>query len=131
MKTIMHVTEVLSGGVLPVIAGICNGLCDKYNFVVVYGMRFDTPDNLDEIFDRRVKLIPLKSLKLKMSFKEDWAAIKDIKKYVNDEKPDIIHIHSTKAGIDVRIVMVGYGLSRYYTPHGFCFLRKDYSEWKR
>jgi len=125
VRTIMHVTEVLSGGVLPVIAGICNGLCDKYRFVVVYGIRFDTPQNLDEIFDSRVKLIPLKSLKLKMSVKGDLAAINDIKRCIKEERPDVVHIHSTKAGIDARVGLLGCKVKKYYTPHGFCFLRKD------
>jgi glycosyltransferase involved in cell wall biosynthesis len=131
MKTIMHITEVLSGGVLPVISGICNGLCNEYRFVVLYGIRPDTPANLHELFDARVKLIPLKSLKLKMSVKGDHEAIREIKNYVKDEKPDVIHIHSTKAGIDARIGLVGYKAKKYYTPHGFCFLRKDQNFIKR
>lgn len=125
MRTIMHVTEVLSGGVLPVIAGICNGLCDKYRFVVVYGIRFDTPQNLDEIFDPRVKLMPLQSLKLKMSLKGDLSAIHEIKRCVKEEMPDVVHIHSTKAGIDARVGLLGCKIKKYYTPHGFSFLRKD------
>lgn len=125
MKTIIHLTEVLSGGVLPVIAGICNGLCDKYRFIVVYGIRFDTPKNLEDIFDSKVKLIPLPALKLKMSVKGDLAAIKELRKCIKDEKPDVVHIHSTKAGIDARVGLLGYNVTKYYTPHGFCFLRKD------
>ncbi len=125
MKTIMHVTEVLSGGVLPVIAGICNGLCDKYRFVVVYGLRYDTPKNLDEIFDSRVKLIPLESLKLKMSVSGDITAIRELRRYIKKEKTDILHIHSTKAGISARAGLFGCKVTKYYTPHGFCFLRKD------
>ena len=125
MKTILHVTEVLSGGVLPVISGICNGLCDKYRFVVIYGNRYDVPKNLDEIFDSRVKLIFLPSLKLKMSLRDDLKSIKEIRRYVKSENPDIIHIHSTKAGIDARVGLLGCKAIKYYTPHGFCFLRKD------
>ena len=128
MKTIMHVTEVLSGGVLPVIAGICNGLSDKYQFVVVYGLRFDTPTNLNEIFDSRIKLIPLSSLKLKMSITGDIIAISQLKEIVKHEKPDVIHIHSTKAGIDARIGLIGIRIRKYYTPHGFCFLRSDHKK---
>lgn len=131
MKTIVHVTEVLSGGVLPVISGICNGLCDKYRFVVIYGNRFDVPKNLNEIFDSRVKLIFLPSLELKMSIKKDFVAIKEIRKCIKNEKADIIHIHSTKAGIDARVGLFGYKAIKYYTPHGFCFLRKDQNTIKR
>ncbi|MCR5755323.1 MAG: glycosyltransferase [Acetatifactor sp.] len=131
MKTILHITEVLSGGVLPVIAGICNGLCDKYRFVVAYGIRFDTPKNLDEIFDSRVKLIPLRSLKTKISVKSDIEAIKDIKQCFRNEQPDIVHIHSTKAGIDARLGLLGVKVKKYYTPHGFCFLRKDHNAIKK
>lgn len=131
MKTILHVTEVLSGGVLPVISGICNGLCDEYRFVVIYGDRDDVPKNLNEIFDPRVKLIYIPSLKLKISLKDDLSAIKEIRRCVKDEKPDIIHIHSTKAGIDARVGLLGCKVTKYYTPHGFCFLRKDQNNIKR
>ena len=130
MKTVMHITEVLSGGVLPVISGICNGLSDKYNFVVLYGVRFDTPENLDEIFDDRVKLIPLPSLKLRISLKDDLKAIHDIKRYVKTFNPDVVHIHSTKAGIDARIGLLWTKAKKYYTPHGFCFLRRDNNVFK-
>ncbi|SCY42686.1 glycosyltransferase [Butyrivibrio sp. INlla14] len=131
MKTILHVTEVLSGGVLPVVSGICNGLCDKYNFVVAYGIRPDMPDNLSDHFDSRVKLIPIPDLKLKLSLRGDLSAIRAIKKIVKEESPDIIHIHSTKAGIDARIGLLGCEAVKYYTPHGFCFLRKDQLGLKR
>ncbi|WP_248404540.1 glycosyltransferase [Butyrivibrio fibrisolvens] len=131
MKTILHVTEVLSGGVLPVVAGICNGLCDKYNFVVAYGIRPDMPSNLSTHFDSRIKMIPIPELKLKMSLKGDCNAIRAIRKIVKEEKPDIVHIHSTKAGIDARIGLLGCEAVKYYTPHGFCFLRKDQSWYKR
>ncbi|WP_026503580.1 glycosyltransferase [Butyrivibrio sp. NC3005] len=131
MKKIMHVTEVLSGGVLPVIAGICNGLSDKYQFVVVFGLRFDTPKNLNEVFDSRVKLIPLPSLKLKISIKGDITAIKDLRRIVCEENPEVIHIHSTKAGIDARLGLWRCSAEKYYTPHGFCFLRKDQNRIKR
>ncbi|WP_029231739.1 glycosyltransferase [Butyrivibrio sp. VCB2006] len=131
MKTIIHVTEVLSGGVLPVVTGICNGLCDEYKFVVLYGIRPDTPHNLSDYFDPRVKLIPLPDLKLRMSLIGDFKAIREIKGIVKEEKPDIIHIHSTKAGIIARIGLMGCDALKYYTPHGFCFLRKDQSGYKR
>ena len=129
MKTILHITEVFSGGVFPVIAGICNGLCDKYRFVIAYGIRDDTPQNLAGLFDKRVKLIPIDSLHLKMSG-DDLRAIRELRNIVGEEKPDIIHIHSTKAGIVARLGLLGDKTTKYYTPHGFSFLRKDQGMFK-
>ena len=131
LKTVLHITEVLSGGVLPVISGICNGLDEEYRFIVAYGIRQDTPRNLSDLFSKKIKLIPLESFHLKLSLKDDFSTIKKLRKIVKQEKPDIIHIHSTKAGLLARLGLLGIHVKKYYTPHGFCFMRKDQNSIKR
>lgn len=130
-RTLLHITEVSSGGVLPVIANISNGLIDKYNIVVAYGIRFDTPSNLKKYFDSRVKLIPVKSFTRNLSLKKDIDAMNELKAIVKDVQPDVIHMHSTKAGLVGRVGLFFFKGEKYYTPHGYCFLKKDDSILKR
>lgn len=131
MKTILQITEVSSGGVLPILSGICNGLVNDYNIVVAYGIRTDTPTNINEYFDGRVKLIPIKSFTREISIFSDIATAKVLKKLYREIKPDIIHMHSTKAGYVGRLTFMFDKIKMFYTPHGYCFLKKDDSVCKR
>lgn len=127
MKTILHITEVSSGGVLPMIANICNGLVNEYHIIVSYGIRFDTPDNIREYFDKRIELIPLPMFKRDLSIKNDVRTIYEIGKIVRKYQPEIIHMHSTKAGLLGRITFLFYKGKKFYTPHGYSFLKQDVS----
>ncbi len=131
MKTILQITEVSSGGVLPILSGICNGLADKYNIVVAYGLRPDTPKNINEYFDDRVKLVLIKSFTREISILSDIAAAKELIKLYREIRPDIIHMHSTKAGCVGRFIFMFCKVKKFYTPHGYCFLKKDDSICKR
>ena len=130
-KTILHITEVSSGGVLPIIVSLCNGLVDSYNVVFAYGVRPDTPSNLEEQFNPAVRLVKINSFTRSLSMKRDYMAGRKIKQIVKKLKPDIIHLHSTKAGLVGRINLLGYKCKKYYTPHGYCFLKQDDTRIKR
>lgn len=125
MAVVMHVTEVSSGGVLPVICALSNGIASKHEVIVVYGIRPDTPKNIDKYFDSSIKLIPLYSLKRKLDLRMDYLAGKELRRIVKKYKPDIVHFHSTKAGYIGRIFLCGLRLRQYYTPHGYSFCKPD------
>lgn len=130
MITVLHITEVASGGVLPMIANICNGLADEYHIIVAYGIRPDTPANIREYFDDRIRLIPVSSFKREISIKDDIKAMKIINDIVKRYDPDIVHMHSTKAGLLGRIALLPYKGKKFYTPHGYSFLKKDDPKFK-
>ncbi len=48
------------------------------------------------------------------------AAIR-LRRVIRDFKPDVIHLHSTKAGLVGRIAAIGAGVPVIYTPHCFAF----------
>lgn len=128
MVTILHITEVSSGGVLPMIANICNGLANEYNIIVVYGIRPDTPNNIGKYFDKRIKLIPITAFKRNISVKNDIRAMHAINRIVKSYHPEIVHMHSTKAGLLGRLLLLLYKGKKFYTPHGYSFLKKDDSK---
>ncbi len=126
----MHITEVASGGVLPMIANICNGLADEHHIIVAYGIRPDTPANIRAYFDDRIILIPVSFFKREISIKDDIKVMKVINSIVKRYHPDIVHMHSTKAGLLGRIALLSYQGRKFYTPHGYSFLRKDDPKFK-
>lgn len=53
-------------------------------------------------------------------------AIRSLKIYLNSIKPDVIHVHSSVAGVVCRILPFIDKKKIVYTPHGFSFLRNDH-----
>ena len=51
----------------------------------------------------------------------DLVAAIRLRRLIRKFKPDIIHLHSTKAGLVGRIAAVGTGVRVLYTPHCFAF----------
>ncbi len=50
----------------------------------------------------------------------DLASIRELRQYLRGEGPfDLIHCHSTKAGIVGRLSAAGLPVKSVYTPHGF------------
>ena len=82
MEKILHITEVSSGGVLPVIANICNSLADDCHMAVAYGRRVDTPANIRDYFDKRIELIPIDCFRRELSIREDRKALYEIRRVV-------------------------------------------------
>lgn len=131
MKTILQITEVTSGGVLPVLASVCNSLVNDYRVVVAYGVRADTPSDLKKYFDARVELVHIESFTRAISISSDVKAANEVIKLYKEIRPNIIHMHSTKAGYIGRIVFMLSKAKKFYTPHGYCFLKRDDSIYKR
>lgn len=129
--TILHITEVSSGGVLPVIISLCNGCADEYDIYFAYGIRPDTPNNIEELFDKRIKIIKISSFTRNLNIRQDLKAAKEIKDIIRKIHPDIIHFHSTKAGFVGRLSTIFYKGKKLYTPHGYSFLKQDENRVKR
>ena len=51
----------------------------------------------------------------------DLGAATHLRRLIRKFKPDVIHLHSTKAGLVGRIAAFGAGLPVLYTPHCFAF----------
>jgi glycosyltransferase involved in cell wall biosynthesis len=135
LSRIVHVTESLGGGVLFLLhqlikAQISSG-CDV---TLVHSIRSDTPssDILDKLFPPPTLRIILPMV-TNISLKSDLTSFRNLSKLFKAIQPDIIHLHSSKAGALGRAAAkyVGMGNKVYYSPHGFSFLRCDISFFKR
>lgn len=67
-----------------------------------------------------------------ISFSKDWKVIVKTRKILKKIKPDVIHLHSAKAGVIGRLACLGLVSEKniYYSPHGFSFVQQNISRVK-
>lgn len=131
MKTIMHIAEAFGGGIVTFLANLANQQVDHYNVIIVHGIRPETHTNYKDFFDPRIKLVKAKNFRQEINFLYVIKAIFELRELIRLYKPDIIHMHSSQAGVLGKIAAIGHGCNKAYSPHGFSFLRQDVSFWKR
>lgn len=130
-KNILFVVEAMGGGVFTYIVELANALCNEFNITIAYATRPQTPVNYMEYFDKRVHLVKVENFCRSVNLKKDLKACIEIYKIAKEVKPDIIHLHSSKAGIIGRLVFAKTKAKLFYTPHGYSFLMQNYGSWKR
>lgn len=130
-KKILFVVEAMGGGVFTYIVNLANELVKSYDMYIAYAIRPQTPKDYREYFDERIHLIEVKNFTRSINLLKDLKAIPEVKKIAKDVKPDIIHLHSSKAGAIGRIVFNGKNMPFFYTPHGYSFLMNNYKPAKR
>lgn len=54
-----------------------------------------------------------------------WSGFFLLYKYIKEIQPDVIHVHSSYAGVFVRLFPFASRRKIVYTPHAFAFLRND------
>lgn len=98
---------------------------------MAHGRREETLENFRDYFPNNVKFIEVKNFTRNINIMKDLKALLEIRKIVKNEKPDIVHLHSSKAGILGRVAIHKKNIKMFYNPHGFSFLKKDDSKIKR
>lgn len=130
-KKILHIVEAFAGGIYTYLLELSDKLSEEYEIVIAYAERKQTPQNFREQFNKNIKFIEVKNFTRSINPVKDIKACIEINKIVKEEKPDIIHMHSSKAGIIGRVVVRPKYRKMFYTPHGYSFLKQDDSKLKR
>lgn len=130
-KKILYVVEAMGGGVFTYIVDLANRLVNEFDMYIAYAVRSQTPKNYKTYFDQRIQLIEVKHFSREIHLIRDFQAIYEIKRIAKNIRPDIIHLHSSKAGIIGRIAFTGNKVLLFYTPHGYSFLMQNYHPIKR
>lgn len=131
MKKILHIVESFGSGVYSFLVDLINETSKEFEIIVAYGVRNETPENFIKDFDSNVKFIKIEDFTRSINLKKDIKALNEIKKVISNEKPDIIHLHSSKAGVLGRFIASGKKYKMLYNPHGFSFLKQDDSRFKK
>lgn len=133
-KKILYIVEGFGGGVYSFITELANGLSDEFDITLAYSRRSETPADITKDFDNRIKMVELKNTRNINIIQDTLGALK-IRKLLKDEKPDILHLHSSKAGFMGRIMVntleLKHNCKVFYNPHGFSFLQSNISKTKR
>ena len=130
-KRLLYFVEAMGGGVFTYIVDLANELVEKYDMYIAYAVRPQTPSDYEKYFDKRIHLIRVKNFERSISLFKDIKALVEIKKIAKSVSPDIIHLHSSKAGVLGRVAFNGKKIKLFYTPHGYSFLMQNQSETKR
>lgn len=130
-KKMLHIVEAMGGGIFTYTVDLANQLCDDYDVSIAYAVRPQTPEDYREYFDKRIKLVEVKNFTRSVNPLKDTEAFFEIRRIAKEIKPDIIHLHSSKAGALGRWAFNGKKVSIFYTPHGYSFLMQNCSIAKR
>ncbi len=130
-KKILFIVEAMGGGVFTYIVDLANQLVDEYDMYVAYAVRRQTPANYTNYFDKRIHLIKVENFGRSLNPGKDIKAFFEIKRIAKIVNPDIIHLHSSKAGALGRVAFNGRKIPLFYTPHAYSFLMKNHSAPKR
>lgn len=125
-KRILFVVEAMGGGVFTYIVDLANGLAEKYDMYIAYAIRPQTLSDYKDYFDKRVHLIEVKNFTRSVESSKDIKTFFEIRKIIDEVKPDVIHLHFSKAG-----AFKGKKTPVFYMPHGYSFLMKNHSAVKR
>ena len=128
---LLCVCESMATGIFFFLNSLLNCLCEEYDIVIVYAERYETPKDIREQFDDRIKLIKMDTFRRGMDPRMIWASQKELRKIIDKEKPDVIHLNSSMAGIVGRLAAAGTKIPVLYTPHLFSFMQPSFSKAKR
>lgn len=134
---VLHLVEALGGGVYSYFVDLSNffGNRDDIETYIAYSDKRNEiiPEKIFEDINKNVKLIKI-PINKEISPVSDTVAIYQFHKIINSVKPDVIHLHSSKAGVIGRLsyfFSLKCHAKLFYTPHGYSFLRTDISKFKR
>lgn len=155
-KKILFIVEAMGGGVFTYIVDLANELANMkndganeantskdgvgsgvggsylYDLYMAYGVRKQTPKDYKRYFDNKIHLIKVDSFEHSINPTKDIRSFFAIKRIAKEIRPDIIHLHSSKAGALGRVALNGFKVDGrvvplFYTLHGYSFLMKNHS----
>lgn len=130
-KKVLHIVESFGSGIFSFLVDLVNSTDEEFDITIGYGVRTETLENFREYFSNKVKFIEVKNFTRSINPIKDLKAFFEVKRIIKEENPDIIHLHSSKAGFIGRFATNCKKKTMLYNPHGFSFLMRDSSKVKR
>ena len=112
------ITRSELGGAQSVVVQLANALCHEHDVVLVAG---EGDGKMWELVDSRVTRIDCPHLQKSLSLKSDLRAAFALRRIYRKHRPDVVHLHSSKAGALGRIAFPSKRV--VYTVHGFDSIR--------
>lgn len=133
---IVHIVESFGGGVYSYFKDLSFFLSKIPNIetTIIYSntRKEVTQEQIENDFPQNIQMISV-DMERELRPLKDLKATFQIRKILSDLSPDIIHLHSSKAGVIGRwaATLIGKRKRVFYTPHGYSFLQLNSSKSKR
>lgn len=124
MRILQIITLSGLGGAQSVVANLANKLSEEHEVIVAAG---EGDGKMWQILNNHIQKVHIRHLKRALSPISDLLAFLSFLKLYYKYKPDIIHLHSSKAGIIGRIAFPSK--KTVYTVHGFDSIRIAYRKY--
>lgn len=131
---VVYIAETIGGGVRKHLDLLLENLNNKYELVVIHGPRVDDifKENIKKYQEQGIKVYCLSTFQRKINLKQDILTYHSVSNILKKEKPDIVHCHSSKAGIIGRLAAKIHRVPKiFYTPHGYAFQANEFPKNKR
>jgi glycosyltransferase involved in cell wall biosynthesis len=121
---ILHIVESFAAGTLRIVCQMANRQAsDGHRVSLAYSLREETPPDWREQLHARVEPHHL-PMRRSLAPLADMKALLALARLVSRLRPDIVHLHSSKAGALGRLAsLAGTGARWYFSPHGLSFLQ--------
>ncbi|AOW08700.1 glycosyltransferase [Flavobacterium gilvum] len=132
---VVHIIEALGGGVYTYFKDLSHyfgedEIAKDISTTIIYsGNRKEIdPEKIEAEFSKGVSSVKINMVR-KISPVQDFKSVLQLRKELKKLNPDVIHLHSSKAGVLGRIAcfLLFKRKKIFYTPHGYAFLRTDIS----
>jgi len=133
---VVHVVEAFGGGVYSYLKDLCtfsSKLTDIKTVIIYSSKRKEIDVNkVDIISNANIELLNI-DMERSIDPIKDAKSIFKLRAALKLIKPDIVHLHSSKAGILGRVACFGIINSNqvFYSPHGYSFLSHEFSSSKK
>lgn len=130
---LMFISETMGGGLRKHLMLLLKALNpNKYQIMVIYGPRVDQNFEEEKQKMAHVQWIEIRELGRSLNFKKDIKSFKKVCAYIKEYNPEVVHCHSSKAGIIGRFAAKLMNVPKiFYTPHGYSFQSAEFSSSKR
>ncbi len=117
------------GGTGEQVAAICNGLDPaRFEVSLIYAVRGGSPEEYRAKCAGAKMAFYVPEMTREISLPSDLEALRKLRALFAEHRPDVVHAHSSKAGVLARAAAKAAGIETvFYTPHGYGFLQQDRS----
>ncbi|WP_430614721.1 glycosyltransferase [Flavobacterium sp. JP2137] len=136
---VVHIVEALGGGVYTYFKDLTNFFGEQaesrgIETTVIYSAKRKEIDaeQIKSDLSPKVSLIEV-DMPQELALFQDLKAALKLRKVLKEIDPDVIHLHSSKAGVIGRWAsfLLFSRAKVFYTPHGYSFVRQDISPFKQ
>jgi glycosyltransferase involved in cell wall biosynthesis len=122
---ILHVVEAFGGGVFEVLRILANASVRRgHSVAIAHGTRPETPAPLGDQLSPEIELVS--TAWVKRSVQAQLEVMPEIRRLAREWHPDVIHLHSSFAGVIGATSLAGLA-PIVYSPHGYSFEMRNRS----